>query len=206
MGGLKPGKRKNALIQTIAVTGKVQHRISSPSLRRNAFRAAPCVATFSQAGVGHRWLLPALVSETSRSAIQQSIADRLRSGRGTSRLPRGPTAGSVSSRAVPPRRAILDAALGLIAEYGVGGTSLQMIADAIGVTKVAVYHQFKTKELIVVALTERELGGLEETLEAAQADPLRARELLLDRVIDLAIERRGAASTLQLIPSSPTAG
>lgn len=95
---------------------------------------------------------------------------------------------------------ILDAALGLIAEYGVGGTSLQMIADAIGVTKAAVYHQFKTKELIVVALTERELGGLEETLEAAEADPLRARELLLDRVIDLAIERRGAASTLQFDP------
>lgn len=95
---------------------------------------------------------------------------------------------------------ILDAALGLIAEHGVGGTSLQMIADAIGVTKAAVYHQFKTKEQIVVALTERELGGLEETLEAAEADPVRARELLLDRVIDIAIERRGAASTLQFDP------
>ena len=95
---------------------------------------------------------------------------------------------------------ILDAALGLIAENGVGGTSLQMIADAIGVTKAAVYHQFKTKEQIVIALTERELGGLEEALEAAEADPSRARELLLDRVIDMAIERRGAASTLQFDP------
>jgi AcrR family transcriptional regulator len=75
-----------------------------------------------------------------------------------------------------------------------------MIADAIGVTKAAVYHQFKTKEQIVVALTERELGGLEETLEAAEADPVRARELLLDRVIDMAIERRGVASTLQFDP------
>jgi hypothetical protein len=34
---------------------------------------------------------------------------------------------------------------------GVGGTSLQMIADAIGVTKAAVYHQFNTNEEIVVA-------------------------------------------------------
>ena len=59
---------------------------------------------------------------------------------------------------------ILDAALQLIAEHGVGGTSLQMIADAIGVTKAAVYHQFKTKEQIVIALTERELGSLEEAL------------------------------------------
>lgn len=77
-----------------------------------------------------------------------------------------------------------------------------MIADEIGVTKAAVYHQFKTKEEIVIALTERELGGLEEVLEAAEAEQSqpRARELLLERVIDVAIERRGAASTLQFDP------
>jgi AcrR family transcriptional regulator len=98
---------------------------------------------------------------------------------------------------------VLDAALSLIAEHGVGGTSLQMIADTIGVTKAAVYHQFRTKEQIVIALTERELGGLEEALEiaeTAEADPSRARELLLGRVIDMAVERRGAASTLQFDP------
>ncbi|MGH3633890.1 MAG: TetR/AcrR family transcriptional regulator [Mycobacterium sp.] len=96
----------------------------------------------------------------------------------------------------------MDAALILIGEHGVGGTSLQMIADAIGVTKAAVYHQFKTKEEIVIALTERELGGLEEALEAAEAEDHRprARELLLDGVIDLAVKRRGAASTLQFDP------
>ncbi len=83
-----------------------------------------------------------------------------------------------------------------------GGTSLQMIADAVGVTKAAIYHQFKTKEQIVIALTERELASLEEALEAAEAEdhPPRARDLLLDRVIDLAVERRGAASTLQFDP------
>jgi AcrR family transcriptional regulator len=97
---------------------------------------------------------------------------------------------------------ILDAALQLIAEHSVGGTSLQMIADAVGVTKAAVYHQFKTKEQIVIALTERELGGLEEALEAAEAHDhrTRAREMLLERVIDLAVERRGVASTLQFDP------
>lgn len=97
---------------------------------------------------------------------------------------------------------ILDAALQLIAEHGASGTSLQMIADAIGVTKAAVYHQFKTKEQIVIALTERELGRLEEALEAAEAHDHRtqAREVLLARVIDLAVERRGAASTLQFDP------
>ncbi|WP_235676870.1 TetR/AcrR family transcriptional regulator [Mycolicibacterium porcinum] len=106
----------------------------------------------------------------------------------------------------PPRSAaqtrILDAALELIAEHGVSGTSLQMIADTIGVTKAAVYHQFKTKEAIVIALTERELGQLEDALEAAEAagSPSRAREVLLTRVIDLAVSRRRAASTLQFDP------
>ncbi|QRY49018.1 TetR/AcrR family transcriptional regulator [Mycolicibacterium boenickei] len=97
---------------------------------------------------------------------------------------------------------ILDAALELIAEHGVSGTSLQMIADALGVTKAAVYHQFKTKEAIVIALTERELGQLEDALEAAEAEgsPTRAREVLLTRVIDMAVSRRRAASTLQFDP------
>jgi AcrR family transcriptional regulator len=97
---------------------------------------------------------------------------------------------------------VLDAALKLIAENNVGGTSLQMIADEIGVTKAAVYHQFKTKEEIVIALTERELGGLEEALEAAEAeqDRPRAREVLLDAVIEVAVKRRGMVATLQFDP------
>ncbi len=97
---------------------------------------------------------------------------------------------------------VLDAALDLIAANGVSGTSLQMIADRIGVTKAAVYHQFKTKEEIVNALTERELAGLEDALEAAEAEDnrSRAREVLLTRVVDLAIDRRRVASVLQFDP------
>ena len=68
---------------------------------------------------------------------------------------------------------VLDAALRLIAERGVSGTSLQMIADAMGVTKAAVYRQFKTKEEIVVAITEREMARLEDAVEAApRSQPL----------------------------------
>lgn len=115
------------------------------------------------------------------------------------------TPAAVQFRSIPRSAAqtrILDAALQLIGENGVGGTSLQMIADLIGVTKAAVYHQFKTKEEIVVALTERELGELEEALEVAEAEQSRprAREVLLDGVIDMAVRRRGAASTLQFDP------
>lgn len=97
---------------------------------------------------------------------------------------------------------VLDAALKLIAEHGVSGTSLQMIADAMGVTKAAVYRQFKTKEEIVVAITEREMATLEDAVEAAEAagHPVRARQVLLDRMIDQAIERRGVVSVLQFDP------
>src|SRR5271166_5416892 len=87
---------------------------------------------------------------------------------------------------------IISAALELFAEHGVGGTSLQMIADAIGVTKAAVYHQFKTKEEIVLAAAEVELANVEAAIEAAEAEPTRtrARDLLITRIVDLAVERR----------------
>ncbi|MBX7433331.1 TetR/AcrR family transcriptional regulator [Mycobacterium sp. Y57] len=97
---------------------------------------------------------------------------------------------------------VLDAALKLIAEHGVSGTSLQMIADAMNVTKAAVYRQFRTKEEIVIAITEREMATLEDAVEAAEAEghPVRAREVLLQRMIDQAIERRGVVSVLQFDP------
>lgn len=108
--------------------------------------------------------------------------------------------GAITRTAAQTR--VLDAGLKLIAEHGVSGTSLQMIADAMGVTKAAVYRQFKTKEEIVVAITEREMSSLEDALEAAEeaGHPLRAREILLDRMIAQAIERRGVVSVLQFDP------
>jgi AcrR family transcriptional regulator len=90
------------------------------------------------------------------------------------------------------------AALDLFAEHGVGGTSLQMIADAVGVTKAAVYHQFPTKQEIMVAAAETELALVEATVDAAEAEtsPERAREVLVSRIIDLAVARRRMESTL----------
>jgi len=97
---------------------------------------------------------------------------------------------------------VLIAALDLFAEHGVNGTSLQMIADDIGVTKAAVYHQFRTKEAIVVGAVEIELGNLEGALEAAEADAggPEAVETLLNQVIKLAIGRRRLVGTLQHDP------
>jgi len=90
------------------------------------------------------------------------------------------------------------AARELFAEHGVGGTSLQMIADAVGVTKAAVYHQFPTRDEIVVAVAEDELAGLARILDRAEAEPDedRARAVLVAGMVDLAVERRRMESTL----------
>jgi AcrR family transcriptional regulator len=107
---------------------------------------------------------------------------------------------------VAPRRAaqtrIVSAALDLFGQHGVSGTSLQMIADAVGVTKAAVYHQYNTKEEIVIAVMEDDLRQLESALDVAEAekDRPRAREVLLTLVIDLAVQRRRIVSALQQDP------
>jgi AcrR family transcriptional regulator len=97
---------------------------------------------------------------------------------------------------------VITAALELFSKHGISGTSLQMIADDIGVTKAAVYHQFKTKDEIVVAAVEAELTNLEPTLDTAEADDQRPRalKLLLTQVIDLAVEHRRMVVTLQHDP------
>ena len=100
------------------------------------------------------------------------------------------------------RTRVIQTALHLFAEHGVSGTSLQMIADAIGVTKAAVYHQFRTKDEIVLAVAESELVKLEAALAAAEAadSRLQGREILLAQVIDLAVTHRRLVSILQNDP------
>ena len=93
---------------------------------------------------------------------------------------------------------VVAAALSLFADHGVNGTSLQMIADEIGVTKAAVYHQFPTKDEIVLAAAEAELARLEVALDAAEAEPSpdRARDVLVSGIVDLAVERRRSVSII----------
>jgi AcrR family transcriptional regulator len=93
---------------------------------------------------------------------------------------------------------IISAALELFAQNGVGGTSLQMIADAIGVTKAAVYHQYKTKDEIVLAAAEAEMERVEAVVRAAEAEPSRARgrKTLVTGMVDLAVAHRRTVSTI----------
>ena len=111
----------------------------------------------------------------------------------------GPLAAAPTTAA---RTRIIEAALVLFAEHGISGTSLQMIADAVGVTKAAVYHQYNTKDEIVLAVAGIVLARLEAAVIRAEAERsrARARELLIAAMIDLAVERRRMAGILQRDP------
>lgn len=98
----------------------------------------------------------------------------------------------------PPQARIVEAAQELFASRGVGGTSLQMIADAIGVTKAALFYQFRTKDDIVLAAAEDELSRLEAVIEEAEAapTPTRRRQVLLKGMVDLSVDRRRTVSVI----------
>jgi AcrR family transcriptional regulator len=113
--------------------------------------------------------------------------------------PADPPDDPIEGRYSETQRRTIDAAMALFAEHGVSGTSFQMIADAVGVTKAAIYHQFRTKDALVLAVAEVGLSPLEAALEEAnrQPSPEAKRELLLERVIGLAVARRRWVTALQ---------
>jgi AcrR family transcriptional regulator len=101
------------------------------------------------------------------------------------------------------QRRTADVALELFAVNGVAGTSLQAIADRLGVTKAAVYHQFHSKEDIVVAVLELQLEPLEDAVDRAESvgNTVESRTALLASMIDSAVARRAAWRTLQSDPA-----
>jgi AcrR family transcriptional regulator len=101
----------------------------------------------------------------------------------------------LSARAVQAeqtRQQILDTAQRLFAERGYDATSLQMIADEMGITKAAVYYYFPAKADI---LSEALLPGIQrvETL-IQEAETIRGRhgrmEHLVNGLADFLVESR----------------
>ncbi|QNN53252.1 TetR/AcrR family transcriptional regulator [Nocardioides mesophilus] len=100
------------------------------------------------------------------------------------------------------RARVIDAALELFAEHGVSGTSLQMIADHLGVTKAAVYYQFHAKEDIVLAVVESAFDEMRGTIAdaeaAASADD--ATGVALAGLVDLIIGHRQVMASVSRDP------
>jgi len=102
------------------------------------------------------------------------------------------------------RARVINAALELFAEHGVGATSLQMIADHLGVTKAAVYYQFHAKEEIVVAVVESAFTDMEGFLDEAESasSPHEATGIAMRGLVDLIIAHRQVMATLFRDPAT----
>ena len=70
------------------------------------------------------------------------------------------------------RRNVLEAAARLFAQRGFGGTNLQDIAEALGISRPALYYYFKSKEDILTSLVEEVtvFSGHQATELASKAD------------------------------------
>ena len=114
---------------------------------------------------------------------------------------------SMSSRAVQAERTrqqILETAQRLFAERGYDATSLQMIADEMGLTKAAVYYHFRAKSDILHAAMQPGIRRLEALLDDAAA--LRGRrariEYLVNGFVDFLVRNRHYAVMASTDPAA----
>lgn len=98
---------------------------------------------------------------------------------------------------------VINAALTLFARNGVGGTSLRMIANELGVTVAAVYHQYNAKDEIIFAAVESQLRRLELVVTAAEDEPtaVEARDTLVAGLVNLSVG--GTGRQLSAVLSDP---
>lgn len=101
------------------------------------------------------------------------------------------------------RSRLLDTALKLFSEHGMEGTSLQMIADDLGVTKAAVYYHFKTKDEIAEAVAAPTLQDLDQIIDEAQTKRSRGAQIdhALSGFVDLLVRRRTLMGLFNSDPS-----
>jgi AcrR family transcriptional regulator len=94
---------------------------------------------------------------------------------------------------------VVAAALELFSERGVSGTSLQMIADRLGVGKAAVYYQFKTKDDIIQAVLAPAFEQIRQVVAETEASPS-AEETLVVGLTGLVIAHRQAMAAISRDP------
>lgn len=89
-----------------------------------------------------------------------------------------------------------DTALRLFARDGVEGTSLQAIADEMGVTKAAVYYHYKTKEELVIGVVCPIFDELDAIIRRAEAQRGRTARLetLITGIVGLVVDNRSRYS------------
>ncbi|AQT82340.1 hypothetical protein B1R94_28500 [Mycolicibacterium litorale] len=106
--------------------------------------------------------------------------------------PQDPEPPTRAERVRQTRARIVSVALTLFAEKGYEATSLQDIANEMGLTKPAVYYHYRGKQEILNDLAEPVRTALSALLDRARAQPLgpRRTEVLVTGLADLFLSRR----------------
>jgi AcrR family transcriptional regulator len=104
----------------------------------------------------------------------------------------GPGVAKSVSRRGHARERVLEAARDLFANQGVHGTSLQMIADWLGITKASVYYQFQSKDDIVVAVVQPVFDDIVRLVRIAEAmsSPQARRETAVSGLVEFSVRHR----------------
>ena len=111
---------------------------------------------------------------------------------------------SRAAQAERTRQQILETAQRLFTEHGYDATSLQMIADEMGLTKAAVYYHFRAKSDILHAAMQPGIQRLEVLLdETAGIRGRRARtEHLVNGLVDFLVQNRHYAAMASTDPAA----
>jgi AcrR family transcriptional regulator len=92
---------------------------------------------------------------------------------------------SEDARRTDTRDRILEVAARLFSERGFAGTSIRDIADALGVTKAALYYHFPSKDAILGELVAQPLAAVRAVLEEPHRLTDRAgREVFIRKAVD----------------------
>ncbi|MBP2450417.1 TetR/AcrR family transcriptional regulator [Mycolicibacterium lutetiense] len=103
----------------------------------------------------------------------------------------------------PTRRRMLDAAMKLFSQYSFAGTSLQMIAAELNLTKAAIYYHFRTREQLLIALMQpmlSQIGQVVERAERSRGDRARAEAILVGYA-DIVARNRSLTAVTVFDPS-----
>ncbi|PRX48450.1 TetR family transcriptional regulator [Prauserella shujinwangii] len=83
------------------------------------------------------------------------------------------------------RQALLDAALGLLAERTFAGLSLREVTKRAGIVPTAFYRHFESMDELGIALVEESMRSLRRMLRAARNDPSTYRDIIRASVLTL---------------------
>lgn len=95
-----------------------------------------------------------------------------------------PGAESRQAKKERTRRAILDAALGLLADASFGALSLRQLTKAVGIVPTAFYRHFTTLDELGLALVDESFDSLRQVLADVRRGDL-APDTLIDRSVDV---------------------